>query len=245
MPDNPVRAEILPGWTAADGSRMAAIRLVLAPGWKTYWRAPGDAGIPPVFSWNGSRNLRSVAVHWPAPEVYMTYGMRTIGYENEVVLPIELHPKTPGTPIRVAGRMELGVCEDVCIPASLRFDAELQGEGASSDAIRTALDARPMPSTRAGVRRVTCRMDPTSDGMRLSAEIVMPRLGGEETVLVETANPTVWVAEPQAKRNGGSLHVVAELVPQLGQPLAVERKGLRFTVLGQSNAVDIRGCEAG
>src|SRR6056297_1113481 len=79
MPADVVRAEVLPGWTTGAGTRMAALRLTLAPGWKTYWRAPGDAGIPPAFDWSGSRNLKGVAFHWPAPDVFQSYGIRTIG----------------------------------------------------------------------------------------------------------------------------------------------------------------------
>ncbi|MCX8508161.1 MAG: protein-disulfide reductase DsbD family protein, partial [Rhodobacteraceae bacterium] len=58
VPDNLLKAEILPGWRTESGSQMAALRLTMAPGWKTYWRAPGDAGIPPRFDWTGSANLK-------------------------------------------------------------------------------------------------------------------------------------------------------------------------------------------
>ncbi len=47
--DLPVTGQVLEGWVRADGTRMAAVQLDLEPGWKTYWRAPGDAGIPPSF----------------------------------------------------------------------------------------------------------------------------------------------------------------------------------------------------
>ncbi|MDO5529308.1 MAG: hypothetical protein Q4F71_07880, partial [Paracoccus sp. (in: a-proteobacteria)] len=50
-------ARLLPGWVDADGRRITALELVLAPGWKTYWRSPGDAGIPPSFDWRGAEEV--------------------------------------------------------------------------------------------------------------------------------------------------------------------------------------------
>lgn len=242
VPRDVVRAEMLAGWQTDRGTRMAALKLTLAPGWKTYWRAPGDAGIPPTFDWSGSRNLAGVALHWPTPEVYETYGMRTIGYADDVVLPIEFRPSRPDAPIRINAQMELGVCETVCIPAELSFSAELDGSGAMDPVIRAALAERPISAARAGVERVECQLSAIEDGLQLDARISMPRIGRSELALVEAGDPAVWVSEPQVARQGGTLHVRADLVPPPGAVLAVDRSALRFTVLGSSRAVDIRGC---
>ncbi len=242
LPDTVVRAEVLSGWMTERGTRMTALRLILAPGWKTYWRAPGDAGIPPQFDWGGSDNLAAVRVHWPAPEVFYDYGMRTIGYADEVVWPIELRPTSDGAPIRVSAELELGICETVCIPASLRFTAELDGPGRTDPQIRAALAARPMPAERAGVTQVSCKLAPISDGLRLDATITMPSTGRGEVALVEAGDPSIWVSEPQVARQGETLRVRADLVPAPGTPLVVERQALRFTVIGARRAVDIQGC---
>ena len=111
LPDNLVRAELLPGWTTDSGAQMAALRLTLAPGWKTYWRAPGEAGIPPQFDWRASGNLAGVAYHWPRPQVFQINGLRTLAYRNELVLPIEFLPVDRGTAVKVSGTIDLGVCE--------------------------------------------------------------------------------------------------------------------------------------
>lgn len=242
LPDTVVQAEVLPGWVTERGTRMTALRLTLAPGWKTYWRAPGDAGIPPQFDWSGSENLASVRIHWPAPDVFYDYGMRTIGYADQVVWPIELRPDANGAPIRVAARLELGICETVCIPAQLRFTAELSGAGRMDPEIRAALAARPMPAARAGVGEVACALTPISDGMRLDATIAMPSAGQGEVALVEAGDPSIWVSEPQVARQGETLRVRADLVPAPGTPLVIERQALRFTVIGARRAVDIQGC---
>ena len=244
LPDNVVQAEIRPGWVTGNGSRMAALHLKLAPGWKTYWRAPGDAGIPPVFNWAGSDNLRGVSYHWPRPEVFVNFGMRSVGYTDELVLPIELHPKAKGQPIQLKGEIDLGVCETICMPARLNVEARLAGDGASDATIQRALANRPRPANKAGVGSVTCAIKPLPDGLRLNARIEMPRMAGEEVAMVEAGDPRIWVSDPEVTRQGNALSVQADLVPPTGKPIALDRSALRFTVIGKADAVDIRGCKA-
>ena len=242
LPDNVVQADILGGWETDRGTRMAALHLKLAPGWKTYWRAPGDAGIPPSFNWSASKNLKAVSYHWPSPVVFTSYGLRSVGYKDELVLPLELHPKAAGKPIRLKGEIDLGVCETICMPAHLKVEVELKGPGKSDPVIQLALANQPRPGSRAGVRAVKCELSPISDGVRLSAKIEMPRLPGDEVAMVEAGDPRIWVSEPTVQRQGDALAVQADLVPPGGKPIALSRKALRFTVIGGANAVDIRGC---
>ncbi|MEO1307435.1 MAG: protein-disulfide reductase DsbD domain-containing protein, partial [Pseudomonadota bacterium] len=101
LPQTLVTVQFLPGWQTDSGARMSGLHLKLAPGWKTYWRSPGDAGIPPDFSWRGSENLRAVKIHWPAPSVYSSYGLRTVGYDGEVILPISVVPRNASQPVRL------------------------------------------------------------------------------------------------------------------------------------------------
>ena len=65
------------------------IQFRLKPGWKIYWRSPGDAGLPPKADWSGSQNIAGTSVAWPAPERFSVYGLETLGYKREVVLPVE------------------------------------------------------------------------------------------------------------------------------------------------------------
>lgn len=74
------RVSLIDGWRTDDGKVVAAVAVDLAPGWHTYWRDPGDVGMPPVFDWSGSRDLGSVAIDWPAPEVFENDYGRSIGY---------------------------------------------------------------------------------------------------------------------------------------------------------------------
>lgn len=238
------RVDLRPGWRMADGSHMAALHIVLEPGWKTYWRAPGDVGIPPQFDWTGSRNVASVNPSWPTPDVFFEQGMRSVGYMSEVVIPLHLTAVTPDAALEVAGQMQIGICKDICIPATLAFDATL------TDAVRTpdpviaaALTDRPYSASEAGVRGVTCRFAAAEDGgVVLHSSIDMPSIGGTEHVVVETGNPHVWVAEPDSQRTGSTLETATRMVHVDGRSFVLDRSALRFTVIGNARAVDIKGC---
>lgn len=238
-------AELLPGWTTEQGTHMAAIRLTLSQGWKTYWRSPGDAGIPPVFDWSGSDNIRALRLHWPTPQVFEFNGMQTIGYARELVLPVEIWPHRPDQPVRLETAVDLGVCRDICVPASVTLGADLLAPAPTRDpAIRAALRARPATAAEAGVRAHSCAVEPSADGLRLRATIDMPTLGKDEVVVIETADPGVWVAEATTRRDGRRLLAETDLVPYDRRPFALDRQGLTISVLAGGKAVEISGCPA-
>ncbi|SEP79685.1 protein-disulfide reductase DsbD domain-containing protein [Thalassovita taeanensis] len=240
-----VRLEVLPGWHQANGTHIAALRITLAPGWKTYWRAPGDAGIPPSIRWAGSRNLTNATPQWPTPVVFSQNGMRSVGYKHELILPLVLTPQNVGKPITLKGQLQIGICNDICVPADLSFDLSLpQGATRPDPAIASALASQPFSGDKAGLSAVHCAVSPTADGLLLSADITLPSAGAEEYAVVETADPQVWVAEAETSRTGNRLHVETQLMHVEGGAFALDRSGIRITVLGTRHAVDIQGCPA-
>lgn len=242
--DDVLQATVRPGWQTENGSHMAALDLVLAPGWKTYWRSPGDAGIPPSFDWSGSENVKSVRLHWPAPQVFHTNGMQTIGYHDRLVLPVEITPKDPSLPIRLKVRMQLGVCDEICLPAALDLASDLASPGAPDPSIRSALDQRATSAQEAGVTGVSCQVDPITDGLRLTARVDLPDPGLTEVVAFETADHEVWVAAAVTERQGGKLVAMTELVPPNGAPFALDRSKVTMTILAAGGAVEVKGCPA-
>lgn len=241
--DDIVRAEVLPGWR--DGrTHMAALHLRLAPGWKTYWRSPGDAGIPPEFDWSGSTNVASVRLHWPVPHVFSLNGMQTIGYREDLVLPVEIQARDPRQPIHLRVAIDLGVCRDICLPATLDMTADLPPRGSPDPAIEGALNAKPETGREAGLRRIACRVEPIDDGLRLTAELDLPETGAQEVVVLEPGQPSVWVSEAETARHGARLTAVSDLVGPGGAPFALDRGAMVVTVLGDDRAVEIRGCPA-
>jgi DsbC/DsbD-like thiol-disulfide interchange protein len=238
--DEVLQAELLPGWRMADGHYMAALDLQMAPEWKTYWRAPGEAGIPPTFDWAGSKNLKSVAFHWPSPRAITQNGLTSIGYLNRLVLPVEVVPRDPTQPVTLALKMDLGICHDICMPAHLTFAAALSGAGAPDPVIDAALRAGPKVENTGA----NCAVAPISDGLRLTARIALPAQGKDETVIFETPDPGIWVSEATSNRDGGVLVAEADLVPPAGAPFALDRSGVTVTVLGADRSIELHGCPA-
>lgn len=237
-----VRMDVRHGWQTETGSRMAALHLTLAPGWKTYWRVPGDSGIPPEIDFAGSDNLDHVVFHWPRPAVFDSAGLETVGYDTELVLPMEIWPAAPGADVSLRATASLGVCQDICIPVEIAISAMLPaGPGAPDPAIRAALDTVPGVAP-AGVAR--CAVSPIADGLRLAMTLDVPDQGGQERVFVETGRPDIWVAPAVVTRDGAQLTAVTELVPPEARPFALDRGVLRITVLGESRAIETTGCSA-
>ena len=242
----PVVAEVLQGWELADGRRVAALRLTLADGWKTYWRAPGDSGIPPQFSWNGARNIDNLQITWPQPKVVYDSGVRSIGYKKQLVIPLHIAPKHDGQPIRLKGRMDIGICSDICAPYTLKFDAKLEGVGSfPTPEIASALASAPFSASEAGVKSATCHLTPTDNGMQIEARVTVPSAGGREETVIEAGQDTIWVSEPITTRKGSQLVAVSQMFHSSGTAFSVTRSDVRITILGSNHTIDIRGCSAG
>lgn len=99
-------------------SIQVGVEVTLNPGWKTYWRTPGEAGLAPVFTWTGSENFDSAKVSWPAPKRFSAFDIDNFDYETKVVFPIQVTPKDEGKPINLKLKLDLLVCKDLCVPES-------------------------------------------------------------------------------------------------------------------------------
>jgi len=244
--DDIVAVQVLPGWTTRDGAQIAGLEFTLAPGWHTYWRSPGEMGIPPMFGFSGSSNLADVAITWPRPDVYIQDGYRSIVYHDRVVLPMELRPQNTNAGIELQGQAEIGVCADICVPVTIAFRADLPaGASNRNPAIVAALLDRPQKAARAEVGAVACDIAPVEGGISITAAIDMPSVGSREFAVFEHPDPTVWVDNGVTARKGGRLTAQATFYPAPGQALLVDRSALTITVLAENAAVEILGCPGG
>ena len=135
--------------SAWDGDKRAAVRLVagaqrgplhragieirLAPGWKTYWRYPGDSGIPPRFDFSNSTNVKSVTVRYPAPHRLVDESGTSIGYKDGVVFPLDIVPQNAGQPVTLVVKADYAVCEKICIPAEGKAELSVTGKPGAQD----------------------------------------------------------------------------------------------------------------
>ncbi len=245
--DDVAHVSLVPGWMRSDGFYMAAIQVDLKPGWKTYWRAPGNSGIPPEFDWSRSRNLEQVGYFWPSPRIMDVAGVRTIGYDKQLFLPIVLKPKDPALPIDLSLDMSFGVCEEVCVPAhgAAALSIAPQDQGAR-DAISASLAKRTKPATEMGLQQATCRIRPASGDYVISAEFVFDTpIAAHRVVVVETGSDLIWVSEADQTHQGKTLQVEADLMYFGDGTMALDRSNLRFTLLNDGASVEIAGCTGG
>jgi len=235
-----VQLTVLPGWDVGDGTRMAGLRFDLAPGWKTYWRAPGDAGIPPLFDFAGE-NISAVTTGWPTPHVFDQNGMRSIGYANSVVIPLSLSTPDISAPTTLRGQVQIGVCEEICVPVTLAFDAVIPADGPRDCSIIAAILDRPKTAAEAGLGQSLCTVTPNDRGLQLNLSIPATS-GGLPEVVVEAGDAAVWVSEPRAALQGDRIAASVDMVHMDGGSFALDRSAVRITLLGAGGAVDLRGC---
>ncbi len=240
--DDIARIEVLDGGMTARGTYMTALRLTLKAGWKTYWRTPGDGGIPPQFDWSGSLNIANMSMTWPTPTVFDSYGLRSIGYHDQLVLPIEITPETAGQPVRLSGQFQFGICKDVCVPTDMSVSHDIDSTAPRNPVIAAAMAQRPYSAKEAGVSRATCQLTPNKDGMRFEARIDMPTAGAEEFAVIEPGVTDIWSSRAETRREGGTLIVASELYDDESGHFALDKSLIRITVLGSDHAVDIQGC---
>jgi suppressor for copper-sensitivity B len=154
--DAAVRLIAGPGQTDADGRVWLGLQFRLAPGWKTYWRNPGESGARPLFDWRAADNIKATDIRWPAPKRFSAYGFDSFGYSGEVVLPILLAAATPSQAITARLNLSYMICANVCVPmqADLALDINpgpKSGSSTPSPLIRRYLDRVPSPMGKTGM----------------------------------------------------------------------------------------------
>jgi DsbC/DsbD-like thiol-disulfide interchange protein len=137
-------ARLISGLQAdAGGALRAGVELRLKAGWHTYWRYPGDAGVPPQFDVKASQNLKRLDVLFPAPQRIAEAGGVAIGYSGDVIFPLRVVAQDPAKPVVLRLKLDYAICEKLCVPAEAKLELVLTGKGvASRDAAIAAAEAR-------------------------------------------------------------------------------------------------------
>ena len=166
--DSRSSVRLIAGTDAAGQTTLhAGIEMKLLSGWHTYWRYPGDSGVPPRFDFAGSGNLKNAKVLYPAPQLHSDEAGQTIGYEGSVVFPVEVTPKDPGKPVELKLKIDYAVCEKLCVPAEGSASLTLSPGASTQDA-----------AVRAAFARVPQRVDAAASGLTAK------RVGGGSKPLV-------------------------------------------------------------
>ena len=223
----------------ADGTIRAALLIDLAPGWKTYWRDPGEAGIPPSFDFSESHNTGPAWIGFPAPHRFSDgYGLSN-GYSGDMAVTFVLPQTARGETTDLRLKIMLGVCEKICVPvqAELALDVPVtvmstadSGSSAGSPVAR-AFAALP-PASEPGNGIVGARL--TADGTHLLVSTAAPLDPATSDLFV--AGPRGWSFGPPEDRAAEGTGTRVSL-PVLSRPRQLPAQGLNVdAVLTEGSA---------
>jgi DsbC/DsbD-like thiol-disulfide interchange protein len=163
------------------GSRSGAVLLggiafQLQPGWKTYWRTPGDSGVPPRFDFSKSDNVEAVTVLWPAPQKFDDgAGGNSFGYHNNFVLPLRIVLKSADKPVTLHAEISYAVCEKLCIPVDASTELSFTSVASTEDsALFAALESVPKPANVGDPNPLTIRDVKREGPTQVTVDVVTP-----------------------------------------------------------------------
>jgi DsbC/DsbD-like thiol-disulfide interchange protein len=176
--------------SAWDGDQRAAVRLIagaqrgavhragieirLAPGWKTYWRYPGDSGIPPRFDFSNSTNVKSVTVRYPAPHRLTDESGTSIGYKQGVVFPLDILPQNAAQPVMLVVKADYAVCEKICIPAEGKAELNVTGRPGAQDGWLKQNDDLVPVAAKIGAREALAVRAVKRENKRILVDVAAP-----------------------------------------------------------------------
>jgi len=227
------------------GSRSGAVLLggigfQLQPGWKTYWRTPGDSGVPPRFDFSKSDNVEAVTVLWPAPQQFDDdAGGYSLGYHDQIVLPLRIVPKSVDKPVTLRAEIHYAVCEKLCIPVEASAELAFNSVASTEDsALFAALDTVPKPANIGDPNPLTIRDVIRMGKSEVLVDVVAP---DARPVHLFVEGPTPDWGLPVPKLRDASPPGVKRFSFQLdGVPPGVNPDGaaLKLTLVGAERAYE-------
>jgi DsbC/DsbD-like thiol-disulfide interchange protein len=187
--------------SAAGSVLRAGVEIRLKSGWHTYWRYPGDAGVPPRFDFTGSQNVKAVDVLWPAPQPIPEHDLVTIGYTGDVILPLAVVPENGAKPVKLRLKLDYAVCAALCVPAEGKAELELAAGPSSQDAALAAAEARVPKKTVLGEGATlaikSVRRDDAAGQRRVIVDVAAPA-GARVALFAEGPTPDWALPVPKA-----------------------------------------------
>ena len=217
--------------STAGGARLAGLEIAMQDGWKTYWRMPGDAGVPPTFDWSGSANAADIKVLYPAPMRIPEAGGEVVGYKHAVLFPIEVTPQDAAKPVALKLSVELGICREICVPVTATFDLSLPpaGKARQHDAVATAVERVPRPHAQRRPKDPELKQIAVGNGEPGSRLTIAAAFHGSKGADVFVEAPDgLYVPLPRKEAQGADGIVRFEV--DLAGDLARDLKGKTLTV---------------
>lgn len=229
-----------PPHRVADGTAHGAgVEIRLAPGWKTYWRYPGDSGVPPRFDFAASQNVKAVHVRYPAPQRLPDPGGISIGYKDRVVFPLEVVAQDPGNPVILRMSIDYAVCEKLCVPAQGKAELALKNTASlHTDALARAEASIPKPAVLGADDALAVRAV-QREGGRLIVDVAAP---ADSAVELFAEGPSADWALPVPAPLGGAPAGLRRFAFELdGLPPGATAQGamLKLTAVAGARAIEV------
>jgi len=224
-----------------DVALRAGIEIKMQPGWKTYWRYPGDSGVPPRFDFSGSENLKNAKVLFPAPHLFTDETGHSLGYKNSTIFPLVITPQQAGKPVRLHMKIDYAVCEKLCVPAEGSAELTLGSGVSARNADLTATEARVPKAVSAAQIGLTAKRVNTAAKPVVAVELAVPA-GQALELFVEGPTPE-WALPIPAPAQGAPTGRARFTFELDGLPPGVDPKGnfdLTFTVVTGERALEVK-----
>lgn len=233
------RVRLIDAGALAGARRLAGIEIALDPDFLTYWRTPGEAGVPPTADFAGSTNLAGAALKFPAPDRFDEGGVEAYGYKARVVFPVLVEPMDAGRPVDLAMALSFAICAKLCLPVQANCALELSADSTSSEAesVREALARVPMPQTlgAAGPLAIdSIALSPDGDSI-----VAVARAGSDAVLSLFPEAPEPWFVQADAgtPADAGLTRFTLKILNR--PPGKVTTLPLRLTLVSDTTAVEV------
>lgn len=214
----------------ARGTVRGALQIEPKAGWITYWREPGDAGIPPHISFSETSGVSLKKMSYPVPRRFDNGEVRDIGYDMAVSFPFELTVKDLNQTSAITASAFIGICRNICIPFQADFNLSLKADAGTSFAeamiINEAEAKLPQaPSSDFSVTHYAV----SSDGDTLRLRLQLPKDAPKRPhVIVTGPEGHVLFSDGQGEREDDSYSLE---IPVGKLPKDYHMKGKRWGIL--------------
>ena len=235
--------DIIRGWRQSDDIHIAAINIKLEDGWKTYWRVPGIGGIAPILNWEKSKNIKNISQIWPTPNIYNEYGLQTIGYKNELLLPLQIQPIDKKQPIHLSITIDFGICSDVCVPIQTSVEERLpERTSIGKKNILDTLEKAILSGNKSPFKIVKCNIVPIKDGFEVNAFFEGLASFDKDTlgVVEYPVKQNGWINQKASLVSGNQLNVHATVYNKSIH--FIDRSDLTLTIFTKNKAFEFDGC---
>ena len=235
--------DIIRGWRQSDDIHIAAINIKLEDGWKTYWRVPGIGGIAPILNWEKSKNIKNISQIWPTPNIYNEYGLQTIGYKDELLLPLQIQPIDKKQPIHLSITIDFGICSDVCVPIQTAVEERLpERTSIGKKNILDTLEKAILAGKKSPFKIVKCNNIPIKDGFEVNAFFEGLTSFDKDTlgVVEYPVKQNGWINQKASLVSGNQLNVHATVYNKSIH--FIDRSDLTLTIFTKNKAFEFNGC---